>query len=327
MAEKQSAQTEWSIQTEHAGERLDKWLAQPDVLGSRSKAKTALERGKIFLNEIEASIADASRQLKEGDKIKLWQDRPGTSKPSAKTSAHRTGLWIVYEDEDFLVINKPAGILVQPLDDDEGGPTLLDQVETYLRPRGKRIPLLVHRIDRDTSGLVVFAKNAKTQELLKAQFEKRKPERIYWAVVRGVVKPTSGTWTDWLFSTKKSIKQEVTKPSNPNAKQAISEYKVLEQFSDAALLEVRLVTGKRNQIRVQAGTRGYPLIGERQYIYSEVKKSSLLDLDRQALHAIKLVIEHPHTRKRLAFEAPLPEDISSLLKKLRQYNRPQSPKE
>jgi 23S rRNA pseudouridine1911/1915/1917 synthase len=321
-------QPEFVVSADSVDQRLDKWLAGPNVVGSRSKARTALERGKVFLNGIEASTADAGRLLKEGDKVRIWQDRPGTSKLSPKSSAHRTGLWIVYEDEHFLVINKPAGLLVQPLDDEEdGSPTLLDQVETYLRPRGKRTPLLVHRIDRDTSGLVLFAKDPKTQELLKAQFEKRRPERVYWAVVRGSVRPPSGTWIDWLFSSKKSIKQEVTKPNSPHAKKAISEYKVLEQFADAALLEVRLVTGKRNQIRVQAGTRGYPLVGERQYIYSEVKKLSILELDRQALHALKLVIEHPHTRKRLAFEAPLPEDISSLLKKLRLYNRPQKSKE
>ena len=313
---KPAATSEWVIDQE-TGERLDKWLARPEILGSRSKAKIALERGRVFLNEQEAAIADAGRLLQKGDKIRLWLDRPGTARAAPKGSPHRSGLWIIYEDDDFLVINKPAGLLVHPLDNEESGATLIDMVQEYMRPRGKRKPQLVHRIDRDTSGLVIFAKNGKTQELLKSQFEQRKPERVYLAIVHGIVKPTAGTWKDKLTSSKKVIKQQLARDNDPNAKLAISNYKVLEQFADAALLEVKLVTGKRNQIRIQAGLRGYPLIGERQYVYTDVGQSPVPKLDRQALHAYKLVIEHPGSGKPLAFEAPLPEDTTRLLEKLR----------
>ncbi|HZS44493.1 MAG TPA: RluA family pseudouridine synthase [Blastocatellia bacterium] len=310
---------ELEVSADEAGERLDKLLAAK--LGSRSKAKTALEKGRVFLNDKEASLTDAGYAIKKGDRIRLWLDRPGSAKMTTNRGPHRSGLWIIYEDEDLLVINKPAGLLVHPLDDEEGGSTLVDMVEDYLRPKGKREPRLVHRIDRDTSGLVVFAKNGKTQELLKDQFKQRKPERVYWAVVHGIVKPTEGTWEDWLSENKKSVKQQLARAKDKNAKQAISKYKVLEQFRDAAVLEVRLVTGKRNQIRIQAGSRGYPLVGERQYVYGEAKESSVPDFERQALHALRLVIEHPRSGKALAFEAPLPEDINELLQRLRRDNR------
>jgi 23S rRNA pseudouridine1911/1915/1917 synthase len=322
-----SSAWEITIPTEHIGERMDKWLARPDLLGSRSKAKKALDRGKIFLNGAEATLADAGRWLREGDKILFWMDRPGTAKIVSKNQPHRSGLWVVYEDNDLIVINKPAGLLVHPLDDEESDKTLITMVENYLRPHGKRTPFLVHRIDKDTSGLVIFAKHVKVQSILKGQFKHRKPERIYWAIVHGVLKEPTGIWTDWLLANKKTIRQQIVRPGTQDAVQAISEYKVLEQFSNATLLEVRLVTGKRNQIRIQAGSRGYPLVGEKQYVFTKVPESWLSEFDRQALHAIKLTVGDPWRGKPLVFEAPLPEDMSELLENLRETNKPRKNQE
>ena len=170
-----------------AGARLDKFLAAADRLGSRGRAVTALERGKIFLNGDEMTLEDAGRRLVAGDVVRVWMDRPGSARRAPRSE---TGdLEILYEDNVLLVLNKPAGLLSVPLERKMGASSVYDQLEDYFRPRGKRRPFVVHRIDRDTSGLVLFAKDAKTQEALKGQFRRREPERVYLAVVYGHPEP------------------------------------------------------------------------------------------------------------------------------------------
>ena len=218
----------WTVAVSDAGTRLDKFLASPDRLGSRPKAAAALERGKVFLNDHEASLADAGIHLNAGDSVRVWMDRPGTSK--ARTAPREPGgLEIVYEDDWFLVLNKPAGLLAVPLARRHEAPSVYHHIEEYLRPRGKRRPHVVHRIDRDTSGLVVFAKHARAQERLKEQFRRREAERLYLAIVYGHPQPRAGTWRDHLVWDDEALVQKETHPRDPRAKEAISEYRVLEE--------------------------------------------------------------------------------------------------
>ena len=306
----------WQVSQEEAGWRLDKWLAAAARLGSRSRALAAIERGKVFIDGAEQTVSETGRQLRAGETVRLWMDRPGTAQRRGSTPPRVSELEIIYEDEALLVIAKPAGLLTVPLARQPAEPSLLDKVEQYLRPQGKRRPLVVHRIDRDTSGLVVLAKTPPAQAALKEQFEKQEPERIYWAVVYGCPAPNAGTWRDFLVWDRDYLIQKRARPGYERAKKAISRYRVLEQYQEAALIEVSLVTGKRNQIRIQAALRGHPLVGERMYVRSPAPRPPI-DFHRQALHAYRLGFRHPADDRPLSFEASLPDDFQALLGKLR----------
>jgi len=174
----------------------------------------------------------------------------------------------------------------------------------------------VHRIDLDTSGLVVFAKSAVAQARLKDQFRRREPERVYWAIVYGQPSPSRGTWHDRLVWDTKALIQKETSPSDPSGVDAACEYRVLETFAETSLIEVRLHTGKRNQIRIQARLRGHTLVGERRYVYGPETLRPIA-FGRQALHAHRLAFRHPSDDRPVEFEAPLPSDFSGLLLQLR----------
>lgn len=311
---------EWTIDQTDAGVRLDAWLARRPEAGSRGKARDYLERGKVLLNDVVAASPEAGRKLRPGDRIRLWIDRPGTSRPRRREVASaRRSLCVVIEDDDVLVADKAAGFLVEPLPDQEGGEvTLLDLVADHVRTRVRIRPLVVHRIDRDTSGLVLFALNRDAQQALKAQFERRTPERTYLAVVRGTVTPESGTWRDRLAWDKQRLVQKRAHRTEATAREAVARYRVIERLDGATLLEVSLVTGKRNQIRVQAGSRGFPLVGERLYTFgAPPPRRGDPTLARQALHASALSFIHPSTGTRVNVTAPLPEDMRALVARLR----------
>lgn len=309
---------QWTIGGDDAGQRLDAWLARQPEVGSRPKARAWLERGKVFLNGSPAGFPDAGRRLAAGDDVRLWIDRPGTAGAGPRgLGASRHLLRIVYEDAALIAADKPPGLLVEPLPGERGELTLLELVADHLREAVRLRPLVVHRIDRDTSGLVLFARTRAAQDALKEQFERREPERIYLAVLAGVVEPVRGRWRDQLVWDKDRLLQRKAHPREARAKEAIAGYRVLEQFDEAALVEVSLVTGKRNQIRVQAGLRGHPVIGEKLYRFGAPPDRGALAFPRQALHAARLGFVHPTTGKRLRLEAPVPEDFQTLLKRLR----------
>ena len=275
----------------------------------------ALERRRVFLNDREVALAAAGRHLRVGDRVAVWSDRPGSAqKPSRPKS---TGdVRILYEDDDLLVINKPAGLLSVPLERQADADSAYDTVERHLRPKGKRRPLIVHRIDRDTSGLVVFAKDGRSQRLLKDQFRRREAERVYLAVVYGAPDPESGTWRDRLVWDERALIQKQTHPEDPKGANAVCHYRTVERFADASLIEVRLETGKRNQIRLQARLRGHTLVGESRYTYGP-EALRPITFPRQALHAWHLTLLHPRDRRVLRFEAPVPADLEELLRRLR----------
>ena len=305
----------WTVEDREAGVTLDKFLAAPERLGSRSRAAAAREKGKVFVNGAEMGYRDVRVKLKAGDEIRVWEDRPGSARrrPGPFTAGP---LRILYEDQYLIVLDKPAGLLAVPLERRGEEESVFDQIEDHLRSHGKRKPLVVHRIDRDTSGVVVFAKDGRTHAALKQQFRERTPERVYLAVVYGHPTPSSGTWRDHLVWDQQALIQKETHPKDPRAAEAISQYRVLESFEAATLIEVRLTTGKRNQIRIQARLRGHTLVGEVRYTFGPDLLRPI-PFKRQALHAWKLAFDHPIENTRMIFEAPLPSDMKKLLSHLR----------
>lgn len=310
------AANEWTAEPADAGTRLDKFLAAAERLGSRAKALAALERGKVFVDGSEAGAADAARRLEQGQIVRLWMDRPGSARARRAGTQSAGDLEIVFEDAALLVVNKPAGLLTVPLERKGSAPSVQSQIEIYLRPFGKRRPFAVHRIDQDTSGLVVFAKDADAQTRLKAQFKRREPERVYLAVVYGHPSPPQGRWRDHLVWDEKALIQKQTHPRDPQAQEAVSDYRVRERFRDTSVIEVRLHSGRRNQIRIQARLRGHTLVGEKRYTFGP-ETLRPIQFERHALHAWRLAFDHPGDGRRLAFEAAPPLDFQALLERLR----------
>ena len=307
----------WHVDAAAAGLRLDKFLASDDRLGSQRQVLRALERGRVLVNDAEAAPGDASRHLLLGDHVRVWMDRPGTAHRRGTRAARPGELPIVYQDDAIIVVNKPPGLLAVPLARRSDAPSVQDELVAHLRSRGRHRPLVVHRIDRDTSGLVVFATRADAQIRLRAQFRRHEPERVYLAVVYGHPSPAAGTWRDHLAWDQVSLIQEETRPGDPRGQEAQSDYRVVEVFRDASLVEVRLVTGRRNQIRLQARLRGHALVGEQRYVNGP-EYTRPIAFPRQALHACRLAFRHPVDNRRLQFEAPVPRDLAGLIERLRQ---------
>ena len=304
----------WTVDAAAAGARLDKFLADAGRLGSRGRSTEAIKKGKVFVNDREAESVDGGKPLAVGDRVRVWMDRPGSAK--RRPSPRRIdGLAILYEDDDVIAINKPAGILTVPLPSREDD-SVQDQVEQHLRSHKRRRPFVVHRIDRDTSGVVLFAKHAAAHAILKQQFLRQEPERLYLAVVYGRPTPPAGTWRDMLTWDQHALIQKETDKRDPHGKEAVSDYRVVEQYKDTALIEVKLTTGKRNQIRIQARLRGHTLVGEQRYVYGP-EELRPIDFPRQALHAARLGVRHPSTGEPLRLDAPVPADFKKLMKELR----------
>jgi 23S rRNA pseudouridine1911/1915/1917 synthase len=312
----------WRVTAAEAGMRLDKWLADGARLGSRSRAFAAIERGKVFVNDAAQTASDAGRRLQPGETVRLWMDRPGSAKLHVVTDRRVDGLHIVYEDDALLVINKPPGLLTVNLPAEPDEPSLVKLAAAHLRKLHRPPPHIVHRIDRDTSGLVVFAKTPAAREALKAQFAARTPERVYWAFVYGCPEIQRGEWRDWLVWDEKMLVQRAAQQNDKGASEAICHYRVLEKFGRsgagalASLIEVRLVTGKQNQIRAQAARRGHQLVGERKYLAATAPPAPI-SFARQALHAARLGLGHPADRRPLSFAAPMPPDLAALRARLR----------
>ena len=309
------ADSKWIAGSDETGVRLDKFLAAPHRLGSRARSVAALARGKVYVNGEEALLPDASRRLSDGDVVRFWPDRPGSARPRPRAGPSGD-LDIVYQDEVLIAVNKPPGILSVPLERKPDVPSVFAQIEAQLRSHGKRRPFVVHRIDQDTSGLVLFAKDARSQQVLKRQFARREPERVYLAVVYGRPEPAEGTWRDVLVWDDKALIQKETHPRDPRGTEAIAHYRVVEALRGASLIEVRLHTGRRNQIRLQSRLRGHMLVGEERYVYGPDSLRSIA-FGRQALHAFRLVLKHPADDRKVELEAPPPPDFRDLVARLR----------
>lgn len=303
------------------GERLDRMLAQHFRDLSRTRLKHLVEQGRVTMDG--ATITDPSMRVKPGQRFLVAEPAPIADRPLPQAMA----LDIRYEDDDLLVLDKPAGLVVHPA---PGNPdhTLVNALlahcgESLSGIGGVRRPGIVHRLDKDTSGLLVVAKSAPAHAGLAADFAARRIERIYQAVVWGVPSPRSGEIAGAIGRNRANRKKMavVTRGGKP----AVTRYRVLRLYKDAAaLVECRLATGRTHQVRVHLAEIGHPLIGDPVYGRSRGRRRALPEplrtaLDafpRQALHAASLGFRHPITGMRLELESDIPFDMKELTIKL-----------
>jgi 23S rRNA pseudouridine1911/1915/1917 synthase len=299
--------------------RLDQVLAGRSSVTSRGKARQALESGKVSVNGQAVGGAAAGERLAVGTEVWLEWNRPGTThqRNAGRERLRKAGVEVIFEDALLLAVNKPVGLLTDSATraQDRNNDTLTKRARGWA---GGREVWPVHRIDRDTSGVVLFAKGQEARENLKEQWGKDKPVRAYTVVVEGAPKADAGTWSHWMFWDGKVNRQKPCGPGTPEAVEAKASYEVVERFAQNAVLLVKLDTGRRNQIRLHCQIEGYPLVGE--LIYR--KDSMPTSFGRQALHASELVVKHPKTGAVLSLKAELPDDMKALVKRLRKGPKP-----
>lgn len=230
-------------------------------------------------------------------------------------AARNREFYIVHEDKDIFVVDKPAGLLSVPIPGSDAK-NLFDLVAEHLGKHGVRVGS-VHRIDRYTSGLMVFSKNEKAHFNLLEQFKNHTPERFYLALVRGRVERDEGELVHHLKLVKEGFRNIVVDKDEEGATYARLTYKVRERYPDATLVEAYLDTGLKNQIRVQFEEIGHQLIGDQHYAPEEEGEPLI---NRQALHAYRLSFKHPRTGKKVSYQAKIPADMLRLIDHLK-WNR------
>jgi 23S rRNA pseudouridine1911/1915/1917 synthase len=286
-------------------DRLDRLLAAQPRIGSRTKARVAIESGKVDIGGV--TSIELGAPVARGAEITVYWNRSGTAVDRRKGDAglEETGLEIVYEDPDVVAVNKPPGLLTDTasIEQHREQDSVYKRLRAWLRPSGDR-PFTVHRIDRDTSGLVLFARNPTAERNLRNQFRNRSPVRIYRAIVSGLVQEPVARWVDHTRWHKGRLLLEKVSPNTPGALETLSDVRVVWRLQDRTEIEVRITTGRRNQIRLQAQLRGHPLVGERLY----VEMGRGIPAPRQLLHAWQLEVFHPSRPGSLSLEAPLPKD-------------------
>ena len=306
-----------------AGLRLDRVVAALPGVGSRRRAREAVVSGKVDVDGVTAGVEDAGRALPAGARVTLAWDRPGTSNALARAREGLGGLAILHEDRSLLAVDKPAGLLTEAASrrQSQERDTLVKRLRAYLRVQGDRLHV-VHRIDRDTSGVVLVARTEAAALRLGAEFRTHRPERVYLAVVHGVLDPPEGDWADWMAWDPGRLLQVPSAPGRRGAVLAEASYRTVRAFGGrASEVEVRLHTGRRNQIRLHLEIRGHPLLGEMLYLPDGWEDPGLY-APRQALHARRLAVRHPDDGRITAFEAPVPPDMAALLEGLGRLGRP-----
>jgi 23S rRNA pseudouridine1911/1915/1917 synthase len=300
------------------GERLDKALAEASGL-SRERIKALLGEGRIALNG--KVVTQPSLKPPAGTAFIIAL--PAMIADAAE--AQDIPLAVVFEDEHLIVIDKAAGMVVHPAAGNYDG-TLVNALLHHCRGQlsgigGVARPGIVHRIDKDTSGLLVVAKTDVAHEGLARQFADHSIERAYLAAVSGLPAPLAGTVTGWIGrSDHDRKKMAVLHELNKRGKHAVTHFKTLDRFAAAALVECRLETGRTHQVRVHMASIGHPLLGDPVYGKNPAKLRPLLTrlgFTRQALHAAVLGFIHPVSGDAVRFESPLPDDMRELLVELR----------
>jgi 23S rRNA pseudouridine1911/1915/1917 synthase len=282
--------------------RLDLLVSQRFGL-SRRAAREAVRGGRV---ELEGAAADEpGLDVEEAARVAYFPNRP-------ERRSVRTRLTVLFEDEDLLVVEKPAGLLTVPTADREKD-TLLARALDYLHHRYRRRPFVgtVHRLDKDTSGSLVFARNRETTRALQDQLRRHDVEREYLALVEGDP-GGSGTFSEDLVRDAGDTRRGVARPGVAG-RRAVTHWRRIEKFPDACLVAVRLETGRTHQIRIHFSAAGHPVLGDRVYGRREVDPK----IPRQMLHARLLAFEHPRTGARVAVESPLPEDFQKILRSRR----------
>jgi 23S rRNA pseudouridine1911/1915/1917 synthase len=298
-----------------AGERLDRALAALHPAGlSRSRLKALIEEGRVRIAG--ATITEPSRKVKEGETLDLAM--PETL-PAAQ-EAQAMALDVLHEDASLIVIDKPAGLVVHPAPGNAAG-TLVNALLAHCAGSlsgigGVERPGIVHRLDKDTSGLMVAAKTDRAHRHLAAQFARHDVERVYAALVRGVPRPAEGAIEGNIGRDPGNRKKMAVVARGGKA--ARTNYRTLARYSDrAALVECRLETGRTHQIRVHLASIGCPLVGDATYARKPRKPTDALDaalaaFPRQALDAFVLGFEHPETGERLRFARAHASDLAAL---------------
>jgi len=309
--------------------RIDKFLSNRIDNASRNRLQAAAEAGNILVNN---TPVKPNYRVKPFDEIIIVMDYP---KHELKIIPEEIPLNIIYEDEHLIVINKPAGLVVHPGHGNYTG-TLVNALAWYFRdlplfnsedPR----PGLVHRIDKDTSGVLVIAKTEQAKNKLALQFFEKTSERLYHALVWGNIEEDEGTITGNIGRSLKNRQVFTVFPDGEYGKHAVTHYKVLKRIGYVSLVECRLETGRTHQIRVHMKYINHPLFNDANYGGDQILKGTTFTkyrqfiqncfkiLPRQALHAKTLGFVHPATGKMMHFDSDLPEDMATVIEKWEKY--------
>lgn len=309
--------------------RIDKFLSNRIMSATRSRLQAAADDGKILVNTVSVK---SSYKVKPGDEISIVMDYP---RRELKIIAEDIPLNIVYEDDDLMVVNKPPGLVVHPGHGNYSG-TLVNALAFHF----KEMPLfdaddprpgLIHRIDKNTSGLLVVAKTPEAKVKLSLQFFEKTTKRKYVALVWGDLKEDEGTITGNIGRSPKNRQVFTVFPEGDYGKPAVTHYKVIERLGYVNLVECRLETGRTHQIRVHMKHIGHPLFNDDNYggdrilkgttftKYKQFVSNCFAMIPRQALHAQTLGFVHPTTGEEMLFESELPDDLTNVIDKWRNY--------
>lgn len=298
---------EYIVSQEEKGKRLDTYIPSVDTDITRTSAQRLIEDGNILVNGKNAKV---SYKIQENDKISVEITEP----KQIELKAQNIPIEIIYEDSDIIVVNKPKGMVVHPANGNPDG-TLVNAIMAICKDSlsgigGEIRPGIVHRIDKDTSGLLIVAKNDNAHVKMSEQIKNHEVKKTYIALVRGVFKENEAT-IDMPIGRSTSDRKKMS--VNKNGKNAITHIKVLKRFDKYTLLKVNIETGRTHQIRVHLSHIGYPIVGD--YTYSNGKNE--FDVIGQCLHAQKLEFKHPITQKDMCLEAELPQYFKDILDKLK----------
>lgn len=309
--------------------RIDKFLSDRLKNATRSRLQQAADEGKILVNKIPVK---SSYKVKPGDEISIVMDYP---RRELKIIPEDIPLNIVYEDDSLIVLNKPAGLVVHPGHGNYSG-TLVNALAYHF----KELPLfnsddprpgLIHRIDKNTSGLLVIAKTTEAKVSLSLQFFEKTTKRRYVALVWGDLENNEGTITGNIGRSLKNRQVFTVFPEGEHGKPAVTHYKVIERLGYVNLVECRLETGRTHQIRVHMKHIGHPLFNDDNYggdqilrgttftKYKQFVSNCFQMIPRQALHAQMLGFVHPATGEEMIFESELPDDLANVIVKWRNY--------
>lgn len=294
---------EWLVQDENAKSRIDKYIAeQLEGEASRSQVQLWIADGYVRVN---GTPVKANYKVAPEDRVDLAIPEP----EAVEIEPEDIPLDVAYEDADVIVVNKPRGMVVHPAPGHASG-TLVNALMHHCRDlsgiNGELRPGIVHRIDKDTSGLIMAAKNDKAHASLAAQLKEHSVTRRYYAVVHGNITHDQGTVDAPIGRDPQDRKMFTV--TDRNSKHAVTHFTVVERFGDYCLLELQLETGRTHQIRVHMKYIGHPLVGDPMY-----GRSKGLKMDGQALHAAVLGFVHPSTGEYMEFTAPMPDDMEELL--------------
>ena len=309
--------------------RIDKFLADRLMNASRTRIQNAANAGNILVNN---GTVKPSYKVKPGDIVQVVLPTPPRE---IEIEAENIPLNIVYEDDDVLVVNKEPGMVVHPAYGNYTG-TLVNALMWHFKDlplfnSGESRPGLVHRLDKNTSGILVIAKNEYALNRLSKQFYDRTTDRRYNALIWGIPDPREGTITGNVGRSIKDRKVMQVFKDGTEGKTAITHYKVLEDLGYISLIECKLETGRTHQIRVHFSHIKHPLFNDEEYggdqilkgttftKYQQFIKNCFKILPRQALHAKSLAFNHPVTGKRLSFDSDLPDDMVQVIEKWRKY--------